>query len=113
MRHQELKINYVQMFFSSGIYLALAFTVWIFLRLVNACFWLPGFLRKREEKERRRRQREMEEQLQQQMLENINEERINEELENENSLNNSNPIKKIVEDSLEDKVADTESKKDM
>lgn len=27
-------------------YVALAFTAWIFLRLLNACFWLPTFLSK-------------------------------------------------------------------
>lgn len=25
-------------------YIALAITAWVFLRLLNACFWLPSFL---------------------------------------------------------------------
>ncbi|GFG36058.1 hypothetical protein Cfor_02595 [Coptotermes formosanus] len=51
MRHQQVSVNVWQMVQTSGTYLALAFCAWVLLRLVNACFWLPGYLRKQREDE--------------------------------------------------------------
>jgi cyanate permease len=51
MRHQQVSVNIWQMFKTSCTYLALAFCAWLLLRLVNACFWLPGYLSKRRDDE--------------------------------------------------------------
>ncbi|GFG32932.1 hypothetical protein Cfor_12901 [Coptotermes formosanus] len=51
MRHQQVSVNVWQIVQTSGTYLALAFCAWVLLRLVNACFWLPGCLRKQREDE--------------------------------------------------------------
>lgn len=48
MRHQYVGVDVWKMAVTSLSYLALAFTVWVFLRLVNACFWLPSYLTKQQ-----------------------------------------------------------------
>ncbi|KAK7871962.1 hypothetical protein R5R35_004759 [Gryllus longicercus] len=51
MRHQHVGVDVVKMIVSSCSYLALAFAAWVLLRLVQACFYLPGILRRRNEEE--------------------------------------------------------------
>lgn len=51
MRHQQVSVNVWQMVQTSCTYLALAFCAWLLLRLINACFWLPGYLSKQREDE--------------------------------------------------------------
>jgi cyanate permease len=51
MRHQQVSLNVWQMVQTSCTYLALAFCAWILLRLINACFWLPGYLMKKRDDE--------------------------------------------------------------
>lgn len=48
MRTQKVSVNVWQMMLSSCSYLVLAFVAWIFLRLVQACFWFPSYLHKQE-----------------------------------------------------------------
>jgi cyanate permease len=58
MRHQQVSVNVWQMVQTSCTYLALAFCAWLLLRLINACFWLPGYLSQQREDEMKK---EMEE----------------------------------------------------
>jgi hypothetical protein len=51
MRHQQVSVNVWQMMLTSSTYLALAFCAWVLLRLINACFWLPGYLTKQRDEE--------------------------------------------------------------
>jgi hypothetical protein len=51
MRHQHVSVNVWQMMFTSCTYLALAFLAWLLLRLIHACFWLPGYLTKQRDEE--------------------------------------------------------------
>jgi cyanate permease len=51
MRHQQVSVNIWQMLLTSSTYLALAFCAWVLLRLINACFWLPGYLTKQRDEE--------------------------------------------------------------
>lgn len=48
MRHQHVGVDIWKMAITSMSYLALAFTAWVFLRLLNACFWLPSYLTKQQ-----------------------------------------------------------------
>lgn len=48
MRHQHVGVDIWKMAVTSLSYLGLAFTAWVFLRLVNACFWLPSYLSKQQ-----------------------------------------------------------------
>ena len=54
MRHQQVSVNVWQMLKTSCTYLALAFCAWLLLRLINACFWLPGYLTKKRDHEMRK-----------------------------------------------------------
>lgn len=51
MRHQQVSVNVWQMMVTSCTYLALAFCAWVLLRLIYACFWLPGYLTKQRDEE--------------------------------------------------------------
>jgi hypothetical protein len=51
MRHQQVSVNVWQMMLTSCTCLALAFFAWVLLRLINACFWLPGYLTKQRDEE--------------------------------------------------------------
>ncbi|CAK9804170.1 Ubiquitin carboxyl-terminal hydrolase 1 [Anthophora plagiata] len=44
--YQQISVDFVSMVFTACSYLALAGAVWIFLRLVQACFWLPRHLQR-------------------------------------------------------------------
>ncbi|XP_014476401.1 PREDICTED: nucleolar protein 58 [Dinoponera quadriceps] len=46
MKHQQVTVDMVNMVFTACSYLALAGAVWIFLRLIQACFWLPKHLKR-------------------------------------------------------------------
>ena len=46
MKYQQVSVDFVNMVFTAFSYLALAGAAWIFLRLLQACFWLPRHLRK-------------------------------------------------------------------
>lgn len=46
MRPQKVSVDIWTMLYSSCSYLALAFVAWIFLRLVQACFWFPSHLKR-------------------------------------------------------------------
>lgn len=50
MRSQKVSVDIWKMMSSSISYLFLAVLVWIFLRLVSACFYLPRYLKEKEEK---------------------------------------------------------------
>lgn len=52
MRHQKVGVDIWKMMFSSCSYLGLACAVWILIKLVYACFWLPNYLQKEEDKEK-------------------------------------------------------------
>lgn len=46
MKYQQISVNISQMFYSAGSYLLLAAAVWVLLKLIQACFWLPNTLKK-------------------------------------------------------------------
>lgn len=46
MKHQQVTVDFLSMVFSAATYLALAGAAWIFLRLLQACFWLPRHLKR-------------------------------------------------------------------
>ncbi|KOC70434.1 hypothetical protein WH47_00579 [Habropoda laboriosa] len=46
MKYQQISVDFVSMVFTACSYLALAGAVWIFLRLVQACFLLPRHLKR-------------------------------------------------------------------
>jgi len=51
MRFQQVSVDVWKMLVAAFTYLAMALGVWILLRLVSACFWLPGHLIKQREEE--------------------------------------------------------------
>lgn len=52
MKHQQVTVDMVNMVFTAFSYLALAGAVWIFLRLIQACFWLPKHLSRQNDVQR-------------------------------------------------------------
>ncbi|XP_035721895.1 high mobility group nucleosome-binding domain-containing protein 5-like isoform X1 [Vespa mandarinia] len=46
MKRQQITLDLSNMVYTAFSYLALAGAVWIFLRLLQACFWLPRHLKK-------------------------------------------------------------------
>lgn len=50
MRPQKVSVDVWKMVVSSCYYLGLAFLVWVFLKLVNACIYLPRYLCAQEKK---------------------------------------------------------------
>ncbi|XP_053975830.1 structural maintenance of chromosomes protein 1A isoform X1 [Hylaeus volcanicus] len=52
MKHQQISVDFVSMVFTACSYLALAGAVWIFLRLIQACFWLPRHLKRQNDVQR-------------------------------------------------------------
>ncbi|OAD54486.1 hypothetical protein WN48_06724 [Eufriesea mexicana] len=46
MKYQQISVDFISMVFTACSYLALAGAVWIFLRLIQACFWLPRHLKR-------------------------------------------------------------------
>ncbi|XP_043676564.1 myb-like protein X isoform X2 [Vespula pensylvanica] len=46
LHHQQITVDISNMVYTAFSYLALAGAVWIFLRLLQACFWLPRHLKK-------------------------------------------------------------------
>ncbi|KAF7388915.1 hypothetical protein HZH66_010052 [Vespula vulgaris] len=46
MKRQQITVDISNMVYTAFSYLALAGAVWIFLRLLQACFWLPRHLKK-------------------------------------------------------------------
>lgn len=46
MKHQQVTVNMTDMITTAVSYLALAGAVWMFLRLIQACFWLPKHLKR-------------------------------------------------------------------
>ncbi|XP_076247061.1 uncharacterized protein LOC143187020 isoform X1 [Calliopsis andreniformis] len=52
MKYQQISVDFVSMVFTACSYLALAGAVWIFLRIIQACFWLPGHLKKQNDVQR-------------------------------------------------------------
>jgi hypothetical protein len=58
MRYQQVSVNVWQMALTSCTYLALAFCAWLLLRLIHACFWLPGYLTNQREEEMKKEAQE-------------------------------------------------------
>ncbi|XP_011882046.1 PREDICTED: uncharacterized protein T05G5.1 isoform X1 [Vollenhovia emeryi] len=52
MKHQQVTVDMTNMIFTACSYLALAGAVWIFLRLIQACFWLPKHLKRQNDVQR-------------------------------------------------------------
>nr|XP_012234162.1 PREDICTED: eukaryotic translation initiation factor 4 gamma isoform X1 [Linepithema humile]XP_012234163.1 PREDICTED: eukaryotic translation initiation factor 4 gamma isoform X1 [Linepithema humile] len=52
MKHQQVTVDITNMVFTAFSYLALAGAVWIFLRLIHACFWLPKHLKRQNDVQR-------------------------------------------------------------
>ncbi|XP_011162219.1 trichohyalin isoform X1 [Solenopsis invicta] len=52
MKHQQVTVDMTNMVFTACSYLALAGAVWIFLRLIQACFWLPKHLKRQNDVQR-------------------------------------------------------------
>ncbi|XP_076172619.1 uncharacterized protein LOC143149281 [Ptiloglossa arizonensis] len=52
MKHQQISVDFVSMVFTACSYLALAGALWIFLRLIQACFWLPRHLKRQNDVQR-------------------------------------------------------------
>lgn len=52
MKHQQITVDMTSMVFTACSYLALAGAVWIFLRLIQACFWLPKHLKRQNDVQR-------------------------------------------------------------
>lgn len=50
MRFQKVSVDVWKVIITSGSCLFLAFIAWVFLKLVYACFWLPGYLQQQEAK---------------------------------------------------------------
>lgn len=48
MRPQKVSVNVWQMLLSSCSYLFLVFLGWVFVRLVQACFWFPSYMNKQQ-----------------------------------------------------------------
>lgn len=45
MRTQKVSVDIWKMVYASCSYLFLAFAVYVFLKLVTGCFWLPAYLK--------------------------------------------------------------------
>ncbi|XP_049946068.1 uncharacterized protein LOC126428198 [Schistocerca serialis cubense] len=58
MRQQKVSVDVVRMVTSSAGYLLVAAAAWLLVKLVCACFWLPGELRRRGRAERARQLQE-------------------------------------------------------
>uniref|UniRef100_A0A182PNK3 Uncharacterized protein n=1 Tax=Anopheles epiroticus TaxID=199890 RepID=A0A182PNK3_9DIPT len=54
MKHQQVVPDYAAMVKTSGTCLCLVFSGWVLFKLVQAIFWLPGYLEKNQEKLYRR-----------------------------------------------------------
>jgi len=52
MKHQQVSVDMTNMVYTACSYLALAGAVWIFLRLLQACFWLPKHLKRQNDVQR-------------------------------------------------------------
>ncbi|XP_070164933.1 nucleolar protein 58 isoform X1 [Polyergus mexicanus] len=52
MKYQQVTVDMTNMVFTACSYLALAGAVWIFLRLIQACFWLPKHLKRQNDVQR-------------------------------------------------------------
>ncbi|XP_076686502.1 uncharacterized protein LOC143378561 [Andrena cerasifolii] len=52
MKHQQISVDFLSMVFTACSYLVLAGAVWIFLRLIQACFWLPRHFKKQNDVQR-------------------------------------------------------------
>lgn len=50
MLSQKVSVDIWKMMYSSCSYLLLAISAWVLLRLVNACIYLPQYLKKNEER---------------------------------------------------------------
>uniref|UniRef100_A0A182JXA8 Uncharacterized protein n=1 Tax=Anopheles christyi TaxID=43041 RepID=A0A182JXA8_9DIPT len=49
MKHQQVVPDYAAMVKTSGTCLCLVFSGWVLFKLVQAIFWLPGYLQKNQE----------------------------------------------------------------
>lgn len=49
MRTQKVSVDMWKMIYASFSYLFLAFAVYVFLKLVTSCFWLPTYLKNNNE----------------------------------------------------------------
>ncbi|OXU29641.1 hypothetical protein TSAR_000102 [Trichomalopsis sarcophagae] len=45
--HQQVSVDLINMVYTAIAYLALAGAAWLFLRLIQACFWLPGHMKRK------------------------------------------------------------------
>uniref|UniRef100_A0A182R3P7 Uncharacterized protein n=1 Tax=Anopheles funestus TaxID=62324 RepID=A0A182R3P7_ANOFN len=54
MKHQQVVPDYAAMVKTSGTCLCLVFSGWVLFKLVQAVFWLPGYLEKNQEQLYRR-----------------------------------------------------------
>uniref|UniRef100_A0A182NG65 Uncharacterized protein n=1 Tax=Anopheles dirus TaxID=7168 RepID=A0A182NG65_9DIPT len=54
MKHQQVVPDYAAMVKTSGMCLCLVFSGWVLFKLVQAIFWLPGYLEKNQEQLYRR-----------------------------------------------------------
>ncbi|CAO1433397.1 unnamed protein product [Diamesa serratosioi] len=45
MKHQQVKVNYFEMLTSGITIVALIACGWVLLKLIQAIFWLPGYLK--------------------------------------------------------------------
>ncbi|XP_050071576.1 uncharacterized protein LOC126559456 [Anopheles maculipalpis] len=54
MKHQQVVPDYAAMVKTSGTCLCLVFSGWVLFKLVQAIFWLPGYLEKNQEQLYRR-----------------------------------------------------------
>lgn len=61
MKNQQVNVDVSLMISTALVYLGLAISGWILLRLIQACFWLPGYLKDQNEKEELSRRSSLEE----------------------------------------------------
>ncbi|XP_012535816.1 trichohyalin isoform X1 [Monomorium pharaonis] len=89
MKHQQVTVDMTSMIFTACSYLALAGAVWIFLRLIQACFWLPKHLKRQNDVQRMLQEKvesyekyvlECEEKERAEMLDQIDDEKKNLEM---------------------------------
>ncbi|XP_020279813.1 trichohyalin isoform X1 [Pseudomyrmex gracilis] len=89
MKHQQIAVDMTNMVFTACSYLALAGAVWIFLRLIQACFWLPKHLKRQNDVQKMLQDKvdsyekyvlECEEKEKAEMLESIDDEKKNLEM---------------------------------
>ncbi|XP_012535818.1 trichohyalin isoform X2 [Monomorium pharaonis] len=87
--HQQVTVDMTSMIFTACSYLALAGAVWIFLRLIQACFWLPKHLKRQNDVQRMLQEKvesyekyvlECEEKERAEMLDQIDDEKKNLEM---------------------------------